>query len=236
MLSKRLLSRVILWIEWVILSIATLCIVSYLIATILDGVIQYLSFLVGEPTWNSNPTVANITATNISAMANVTLDTIGVIVPGSRIESIATFLYAQLTMMIWVIYTLLNKTKSGLEGIHQLTGLVMGRLRDGIFVALIEYLYLKGPSWNGFGFWKGKRRQDICTQLKGSDATFWTNNIDECNKAIDAEVQSLVVGAQALIVVILIIKYFGHLRSMIVDKAKSLTPPSSPGKLQVKSK
>jgi hypothetical protein len=222
--------RVFVWIERMMLSTAVMCLVSYLLINILEGVMQFLIILAGEPQWYQSATAVVGLSTNVTEHAS------SMVVPSDG----KVFASLKLAMIVWIFYFFASKANCFFTAIHQLTALIMSKLRDATFVALIRSLYLNGPNLRGFGFWKGKQMQDICTQLYDQDAIFWKKNIDTCKQAIETEVQSLVIGAQMLIAIVLFIKYFNHLWSDISNFGylgqRFRTPPSSPVKQSVKTK
>ena len=62
-----------------------------------------------------------------------------------------------------------------------------------LIVAPFTRLYRQGPSFYGFGFWRGASDQDICAALTKVEATFWQRNADRCARLIRDDVASYIV-------------------------------------------
>lgn len=64
------------------------------------------------------------------------------------------------------------------------------------------YLYMKGPSFGGYGFWSGKSAPDICSTITSVDSHFWTSSTEkmqECELIILREFDSFMTGIMSLV-------------------------------------
>ena len=82
-------------------------------------------------------------------------------------------------------------------------------LRGVVFTVLVwvvEHpfmtLYEQGP--RAVGFWEGKPRADICSELTGASSDHWARNPDECNALIATRAHSWVLLIYAIIYCVLI--------------------------------
>lgn len=98
------------------------------------------------------------------------------------------------------------------DGIYKMTSSILERIYRTTIVATVRNIYLYGPMLRGYGFWAGKSIEDICAQLTSADAAIWLQpqNMHECVKLIDKEVQSYVIVLQMILFFILIVKYINH--------------------------
>lgn len=74
------------------------------------------------------------------------------------------------------------------------------------------YLYIHGPSFLGFGFWRGKKFAEICSELSGiKDTSFWEltqENQLKCKEIIYNQFYSIYI-------LIIIITYFIFLYALV---------------------
>lgn len=79
-------------------------------------------------------------------------------------------------------------------------------------LAPLFYLYINGPSFLGFGFWKGKKFSEICSEISGvKDTLFWEISIEnqlKCKELIYTQFYSICI-------LIIIIIYFIILYTII---------------------
>jgi hypothetical protein len=57
----------------------------------------------------------------------------------------------------------------------------------------IEVLYFRGPGFNGFGFWEGIEKIDICSRLTNVDSQLWLSNTEACDNIIQRKLESIYV-------------------------------------------
>lgn len=76
----------------------------------------------------------------------------------------------------------------------------------------VRSLYLKGPSFSGFGFWEGRDIAGICSYFSNVPASFWLTHIVECTEMIDKKLNAFIVSVCVGSYVLLVfggIFYFG---------------------------
>lgn len=113
-------------------------------------------------------------------------------------------------LIIWLLHLTVGCLHFMSNSLYEVTRPIIARLHDGLFVELIRTLYLKGPSLHGYGFWQGKKMSDICGILTGVDASHWAivNNTEICNRRIESDIESIVLGIEVIIALFLLFKYF----------------------------
>lgn len=82
--------------------------------------------------------------------------------------------------------------------------MVLGLLWNWIIDFPLRTLYLNGPSILGYGWWEGLQDCDICAQMTGVGAEFWSqeDSQDICQKLIQRKVFAFEIGNIALISVV----------------------------------
>lgn len=77
-----------------------------------------------------------------------------------------------------------------------------------VFLMPLEKLYLYGPTFRGWGFWGGRKWDDICSELTQVDAEFWHNNKKECANLIERHFFQFVVFIQVVVYFYILYKVF----------------------------
>lgn len=55
----------------------------------------------------------------------------------------------------------------------------------------IALVYLRGPAFNGYGFWEGLSKADICSRFTNVDARHWARNEHMCDEIIDNKLHAI---------------------------------------------
>lgn len=55
----------------------------------------------------------------------------------------------------------------------------------------IALVYLRGPALNGYGFWEGLPKTDICSRVTNVDARHWAQNEIMCDEIIDNKLHAI---------------------------------------------
>jgi hypothetical protein len=135
-----------------------------------------------------------------------------------------------------VLYNPLNLIIGIIRLVFQITSAIITKLHNATIVYIAHQIYIHGPSIHGWGFWQGKDVNEICGTITGTSSQHWAKNLDVCNKLIDTEVQSLVIGAQIVISIFLTFKYVDYFweryckntkRTSHVKKLWTLKKPSA---------
>lgn len=177
-------------LEQIILSIAMICFGSLIVKSIFDGVGEYLA---------------------LSALR--ALSAVGVAETTSRatVVDMTGAMTAYLVTIIWSAHWLVTTANVLFTGVYQFTKSIMTKLHDATFVSLIRNLYLNGPFIHGYGpGWAGRSPEDICGSMTNAKVSHWTKsdeNIEECNRLIETNVQSYVLVLQLVLVIFLGFKY-----------------------------
>jgi hypothetical protein len=67
-------------------------------------------------------------------------------------------------------------------------------LTDILIRKPLDTLYMHGPSLSGWGFWEGKRVEDICAEITNVPAATWELMRLECESMVQRRFQSFYVG------------------------------------------
>lgn len=110
--------------------------------------------------------------------------------------------------LLWGIYGLINGLKIITCGLQQFAYNILKHVHETTIVLAMRYIYFYGPGGKHFGFWKGKLKEDICSQLYQSPGEFWKNHQNECNIELEKEIYSYVVGFDILFVCYLLWRFF----------------------------
>ena len=73
----------------------------------------------------------------------------------------------------------------------------LGGLYRASFAAALRRVYLGGPGSRSLGFWGGLPEVDICARISGVEASFWTQQRNECSAIVDRDVQAFVITVEA---------------------------------------
>ena len=134
--------------------------------------------------------------------------------------------YYYVMMFIWIIHWMISGMRGFSNGIFQITRTIVSKIHEATFVMLLRNLYLNGPSFHGWGFWSGKREEEICGNLTGTEVSHWKENPAQCKNRIETDIQSIVLGVECILILILSIKYISYFWGRILKGGG--TPPSSP--------
>ena len=165
MILNRLLGRIVILLEKLVMWIVFLCGLSYIGMNIFEGIQVFL--------------LSTSTST--------------------------------LTSIYFLVVVVVNLISSVFVGVFQITNSIVLQLRNATYVSILQYLYLRGPSWYGYGFWNGKLPEEICGQITGATVLHWSKNLDECNILIKSQVNSLVVIVEFIVMTFLTYKYLNDL-------------------------
>ena len=74
----------------------------------------------------------------------------------------------------------------------------------------LEQLYLHGPAIYGVGFWEGKDRSTICSEISGPHVTasFWLMNPADCELLIQKRTDTFLVNIFLILYVYMLIRLF----------------------------
>lgn len=66
--------------------------------------------------------------------------------------------------------------------------------------APLRALYMTGPSFpGGFGFWRSRDPQDICSELTNTPSAHWDIHFDQCDDLIDKRFRSFMITLYAFV-------------------------------------
>nr|QYA18853.1 hypothetical protein KOM_12_585 [Clandestinovirus] len=78
-----------------------------------------------------------------------------------------------------------------------------------VITSPLRFVYLHGPSINGFGFWNGVPSSQICAQLTKVESDHWKQHSVPCDTLIERQIDAFIVTMLLILGVGLFVKWIG---------------------------
>lgn len=114
--------------------------------------------------------------------------------------------------VLWPIYSLFTYVRWITLSMQQFTAHILKEFHQITIVYSIRMIYLYGPSFGHIGFWKGKEKPDICSQLYTLPSEHWKRYPEACENQIENEINSLVLAADFLAFLYFVFNYVKYLK------------------------